>query len=72
MQPSIISALKGGSRYDAELLAAASFSPDFDISHNVYAYVYNEINEEDVMTELNKGVDSSLLGQYFFTKEATK
>jgi hypothetical protein len=34
--------------------------------------VYNEINEEDVMTELNKEVDSSLLGQYFFTKEATK
>jgi hypothetical protein len=43
-------------------LAAASFSPDFDISHNLYAYVYNEINEEDVMTELNKEIDSSLLG----------
>lgn len=62
MQPSLKNALKGSLRYDAELLAAASFSPDFDISHNLYAYVYNEINEEDVMTELNKGIDSSLLG----------
>ena len=34
--------------------------------------MYNEINEEDVTTELNKAVDSTLLGQYFFTKEATK
>lgn len=59
-------------RYDAELLAAAAFQPDIDISHNLYAYVYNEINEEDVMQELNKNVDSSLLGQYFLTKEATK
>jgi len=72
MQPNIKSSIKGASRYDSELLAAASFSPDFDISHNLYAYVYNEINEEDIMTELNKGVDSSLLGHYFFTKEATK
>ena len=72
MQPALKSAFKGGIRYDAELLAAASFTPDFDISYNLYAYVYNEINEEDVMSELNKGVDSSLLGQYFFTKEATK
>lgn len=59
-------------RYDAELLAAAAFLPDFDLSHNLYAYVYNEINEEDVLQELNKNVDSSLLGQYFLTKEATK
>jgi hypothetical protein len=59
-------------RYDAELLAAAAFLPDFDLSHNLYAYVYNEINEEDVVQELNKNVDSSLLGQYFLTKEATK
>jgi len=36
-------------RFDAELLAAASFMPDFDMSHNLYAYVYNEINEEDVV-----------------------
>ena len=36
-------------RYDAELLAAAAFIPDFDISHNIFAYVYNEINEEDVV-----------------------
>ena len=49
-------------RYDAELLAAAAFQPDFDMSHNLYAYVYNEINEEDVMQELTKTVDSSLLG----------
>jgi len=42
--------MKGGSSsHDAELLAAASFNPDFDVSHNLYAYVYNEINEEDVM-----------------------
>jgi hypothetical protein len=47
MQPSINS-LKSSS-HDAELLAAASFNPDFDVSHNLYAYVYNEINEEDVM-----------------------
>jgi len=49
-------------RFDAELLAAASFMPDFDMSHNLYAYVYNEINEEDVVQEMNKSVDSSLLG----------
>lgn len=56
--------LKGGlrSRYDSELIAAAAFIPDFEISHNLYAYVYNEINEEDVLQELNKSVDSSLLG----------
>ena len=42
------------------------------MSQNLYAYVYNEINEEDVLQELNKNVDSSLLGQYFLTKEATK
>ena len=43
--------MKGGShnRYDAELLAAAAFMPDFDMSHNLFAYVYNEINEEDVL-----------------------
>lgn len=51
---------------------AAAFIPDFEISHNLYAYVYNEINEEDVMLELNKSVDSSLLGQYFLTKDAAK
>lgn len=49
-------------RFDSELLAAASFSPDFEISHNLYAYVYNEINEEDTLQELNRTVDSSLLG----------
>jgi hypothetical protein len=36
--------------------------PDFDMSHNLYAYVYNEINEEDMMQEINKNVDSSLIG----------
>ncbi len=60
------------SRFDSDLLAAAAFIPDFEISHNLYAYVYNEINEEDVMLELNKSVDSSLLGQYFLTKDAAK
>lgn len=38
-----------GNRFDSEILAAASFSPDFEISHNLYAYVYNEINEEDTL-----------------------
>lgn len=42
------------------------------MSHNLYAYVYNEINEDDLIEELNKNIDSSLLGQYFLTKEATK
>lgn len=50
------------SHYDQDLLAAAAFVPDFDLSHNLYAYVYNEINEEDVVSELNKSVDQSLLG----------
>lgn len=51
---------------------AAAFSNDFDMSHNLYAYVYNEINEEDFIQELNKNVDQSLLGNYFLTKEAAK
>ena len=42
------------------------------MSHNLYAYVYNEINEADLIEELNKNVDQSLLGQYFLTKEAIK
>jgi hypothetical protein len=42
------------------------------MSHNLYAYVYNEINEADLIQEISKNVDSSLLGQYFLTKEATK
>lgn len=42
------------------------------MSHNLYAYVYNEINETNLIEELNKNVDQSLLGNYFLTKEATK
>lgn len=42
------------------------------MSHNLYAYVYNEINETSLIEELNKNVDQSLLGNYFLTKEATK
>lgn len=42
------------------------------MSHNLYAYVYNEINETNLIDELNKNVDQSLLGNYFLTKEATK
>lgn len=34
--------------YDSQLLAAA-FLLDFDMSHNLYAYVYNEINESDLI-----------------------
>jgi len=34
--------------------------------------VYNEINESDKASELNKTVDESYLGQYLLTKEATK
>lgn len=56
---------------DQQLLAA-SFPLDFDCSQNLYAYIYNEINEADLLEEFNKNVDSSLLGQYFLTKEATK
>lgn len=41
--------MKGSTRYVDELLAAAAFIPDFDVSHNLFAYVYNEINEEDVV-----------------------
>ena len=36
-------------RYDSDLLAVTAFIPDFDIGHKLYAYVYNEINEEDVL-----------------------
>lgn len=50
----------------------ASFPLDFDTSQNLYAYIYNEINEADLVEEINKNVDSSILGQYFLTKEATK
>ena len=35
---------------------------DFEMSHNLYAYVYNEINEENLASDLNKSVDQSLLG----------
>ena len=56
---------------DQQLLAA-TFPLDFDTSHNLYAYIYNEINEADLVEEINKNVDSSILGQYFLTKEATK
>jgi hypothetical protein len=49
-----------------------AFVPDFELSRNLYAYVYNEINEDDVLSELSKSVDQSLLGQYFLTKETTK
>jgi len=45
---------------------------DFDMSSSHYAYVYNEINEQDILQEINKNVDSSLIGQYFLTKEAAK
>lgn len=38
----------------------------------MYAYVYNEINEADLVQELNKNVDQSLIGSYFLTKEAAK
>jgi len=51
---------------------AATCSLDFTISHNLYAYVYNEINESDIVQDLNKNVDQSLLGNYFLTKEAAK
>ena len=56
---------------DTQILAAA-FPLDFDMSQNLYAYIYNEVNEADLIEEINKNVDSSLLGQYFLTKEATK
>lgn len=42
------------------------------MSSSHFAYVYNEINEQDILSEINKNVDSSLLGQYFVTKEAAK
>jgi hypothetical protein len=56
---------------DNQILSAA-FPLDFDLSCSHYAYVYNEINEQDILAEINKNVDSSLLGQYFLTKEAAK
>ena len=42
--------------YDLQLLAATCLL-DFDMSHNLYAYVYNEINEESYIQEMNKNVD---------------
>jgi len=41
---------------------SAAFPHDFDMSSTHYAYIYNEINEADIITEINKNVDSSLLG----------
>ena len=46
---------------DQQLLTA-TFPLDFDTSHNLYAYIYNEINEADLVEEINKNVDSSILG----------
>lgn len=46
---------------DNQILSAA-FPLDFDMSCSHYAYVYNEINEQDILAEINKNVDSSLLG----------
>jgi hypothetical protein len=43
-------------------MLASAFPLDFDLSHNLYAYVYNEINEDDLIEELNKNVDQSVLG----------
>ncbi|CDW73531.1 UNKNOWN [Stylonychia lemnae] len=57
--------------YESQLLTA-SLSQDFEVSHNLFAYIYNEINETDFVQEINKNVDQSLLGNYFLTKEATK
>jgi hypothetical protein len=55
------------------LMASAMLQGDFDCSHNLYAYVYNEINEGvDFAEKLNRNVDQSLLGNYFLTKEAAK
>ena len=30
---------------------------DFDVSNSQYCYIYNEINEEDVIKEFSKNVD---------------
>ena len=38
-------------------LMAATFPLDFDVSVNYFAYIYNEINEQDVISEINKNVD---------------
>ena len=45
------------SSFDNQAFLTAAFLQDFDMSHNLYAYVYNEINEADLIEELNKNVD---------------
>ena len=40
------------------LMASAILQGDIDCSHNLYAYVYNEINEGlDFVEQINRDVD---------------
>ena len=55
------------------LLMSSGFPIDFDVSHNLVAFVYTEINEDSVVESMLKTLDQSSLGQNIYLKEvATK
>lgn len=52
------------------LLMSSGFPIDFDVSHNLVAFVYTEINEESVVETMLKTLETSSLGQNMYLKEA--
>lgn len=55
------------------LLMSSGFPIDFDVVHNMVAFVYTEINEDSVVESMLKTLDQSSLGQNMYLKEvATK
>ena len=52
---------------------SSGFPIDFDVAHNLVAFVYTEINEDSVVESMLKTLDQSSLGQNIYLKEvATK
>ena len=52
------------------LLMSSGFPIDFDVSHNLVAFVFTEINEESMVETMLKTVEESSLGQNMYLKEA--
>jgi len=51
------------------LLMSSGFPIDFDVCHNLVAFVYTEINEESVVESMLKTLETSSLGQNMYLKE---
>lgn len=49
---------------------SSGFPIDFDVSHNLVAFVYTEINEESMVESMLKTLETSSLGQNMYLKEA--